>query len=288
MSGKLDLTMERARDLARSYLYGAMGHLGISVLKDEAVESIASRLFDDFSRNWWEHYPLCICSHGILDHEGGPVMQGCERCSCMKYVAVQPAAQPQVRELLTKHEYSNGTCLCREFKLPPYGTKELEEFRAQNADEWMRDIRWHYWLKHIEAALAASSGASGPELKQRELIAKWMNEFHSLSAIHYGGEGERIGNVYRVCAEELERALPKQRCLTEKEHKALQKVYTERGASAGAQDYPAIVREGILRGREQVLLMLSDELAKECRDELEAHDAALAAQQTSSGGAREN
>ena len=85
-TGQPQVTMQRARDLARSYLYGAMGHLGISVLKDEAVESVASRLFDDFSRNWWESYPLCICSHGILDHEGGPVMQRCEQCACMKYV----------------------------------------------------------------------------------------------------------------------------------------------------------------------------------------------------------
>ena len=45
------LDMQRALDLARSYLYGAMGHLGISVLTDEAVESVASRLHADFANS---------------------------------------------------------------------------------------------------------------------------------------------------------------------------------------------------------------------------------------------
>jgi len=44
-----ELTEERAQNLARSYLYGAMGYLGISELKDEAVKSVASRLRSDFA-----------------------------------------------------------------------------------------------------------------------------------------------------------------------------------------------------------------------------------------------
>jgi hypothetical protein len=35
---------KRATDLARSALYGVMGYLGISVMTDEAVNSVASRL----------------------------------------------------------------------------------------------------------------------------------------------------------------------------------------------------------------------------------------------------
>jgi hypothetical protein len=42
-------------------------------------------------------------------------------------------------------------------------------------------------------------------------------------------------------------------------------------------------REGIVQGREQVLMMLSDDLAKEIRDELESHDAALAASEPQEG-----
>jgi len=43
--------------------------------------------------------------------------------------------------------------------------------------------------------------------KLRGLEAKWMTEFHKLSATHYGGEGERIANIFRVCAGEVKSVL---------------------------------------------------------------------------------
>ncbi len=44
---------------------------------------------------WWKEYPLCTCGHGILDHEGGPVMAGCNSCSCAKYVRPVTAGEGQ-------------------------------------------------------------------------------------------------------------------------------------------------------------------------------------------------
>jgi len=61
-----------------------------------------------------------------------------------------------MRAALEQHEYLNGGCLCRNFKLPIYGKAELDEFRAKG--DWLRDIRWHYWLEHVLALLASSEG----------------------------------------------------------------------------------------------------------------------------------
>lgn len=41
----------------------------------------------------------------------------------------------------------------------------------------------------------------------REIVAKWRREFHEESNRHFGTVGERLANVKRLCAEELERAL---------------------------------------------------------------------------------
>lgn len=49
--------------------------------------------------------------------------------------------------------------------------------------------------------------APASERELRELVAKWMKIFHEMSSTHFGGEGERIGNIYRLCADELERVL---------------------------------------------------------------------------------
>lgn len=67
----------------------------------------------------------------------------------------------RLREALEKHEYMNGGCRCREFKLPLYGKKELDEFRERVGD-WLPDIRWHYWLEHLFAAITAQPDATAP------------------------------------------------------------------------------------------------------------------------------
>lgn len=75
-------------------------------------------------------------------------------------MGTQPLAAPamtKLAELLVKHEYLNGYCLCREFRLPPYGKKELDEWAAVRGD-WMQDIRWHYWLEHVREALQKLPG----------------------------------------------------------------------------------------------------------------------------------
>ena len=52
---------QRHLDIARSSLYGVMGYLGISVMTDEAVASVASRIAD------WEREQVARAVHLVLD-----------------------------------------------------------------------------------------------------------------------------------------------------------------------------------------------------------------------------
>lgn len=74
--------------------------------------------------------------------------------------------QNDLERLLSEHEYMNGACLCRNFKLPPYGKKELDEWNAVRGD-WMRDIRWKYWLQHVlDSALGVTEPPLPPTAEQ--------------------------------------------------------------------------------------------------------------------------
>jgi hypothetical protein len=57
----------------------------------------------------------------------------------------------------------------------------------------------------LAATLTLRAAEQGKRL--RGLIEKWQVEFSRLSNSDFGGRGEMIGNVMRVCAEELAGAL---------------------------------------------------------------------------------
>jgi len=92
------------------------------------------------------------------------------------------SSEQTLRELLAKHEYMNGSCLCREFRLPLYGKKELDEWDTVRGD-WMQDIRWKYWLEHVIAALAQPPApAAAPQVS---IGWSWTLEQWKANAIYW-------------------------------------------------------------------------------------------------------
>jgi hypothetical protein len=218
------LTMDRARDLARSYLYGAMGHLGITVMTDEAVESVASRLFSDFAihpvlaegvqdrcpkhtRTLREGKLLCELP---INHEGNH-REGPLEWNSFGVVA-QPAESAAPAESLIKHMVNRflswrlpenfkpdgGISFKRTFnehtahpmKAEPTGTNLLD---ATQAEEMIR-----YLFAAAPAVQEAGTGQVGNECHGCGCVGK-TQEWASINVLLSDKHGQKIIPVGQMC-----------------------------------------------------------------------------------------
>jgi hypothetical protein len=78
-------------------------------------------------------------------------------------------------------------------------------------DEWANNTDPDFTSARMDAALEKARAAlAAPASETEKLPAKWMKAFHEMSSNFFGNhDAENIANTYRVCAEELEEALKK-------------------------------------------------------------------------------
>src|SRR6266550_180648 len=62
---------------------------------------------------------------------------------------------------LEAHEYRYGGCSCGKFVLPSYSDSDLKKFEQSKPGS---DIRWYFWMMHLQGALATAPPEQAPVL----------------------------------------------------------------------------------------------------------------------------